>query len=64
MERSTQISYRPFRGQPGHCHPKIVQALSDQAGTLGLTSRAFYNDVLGEYCEFMTSLFGYGVYYR
>ena len=31
----------------GHCHPKIVQALSDQAGTLGLTSRAFYNDVLG-----------------
>ena len=43
----------------GHCHPKIVQALSDQAGTLGLTSRAFYNDVLGEYCEFMTALFGY-----
>ena len=43
----------------GHCHPKIVQALADQAGTLGLTSRAFYNDVLGEYCEFMTALFGY-----
>ena len=36
-----------------------MQALSDQAGTLGLTSRAFYNDVLGEYCEFMTALFGY-----
>eukprot|EP00629_Pelagomonadales_sp_RCC1024_P006188 CAMPEP_0119260424 /NCGR_PEP_ID=MMETSP1329-20130426/814_1 /TAXON_ID=114041 /ORGANISM="Genus nov. species nov., Strain RCC1024" /LENGTH=450 /DNA_ID=CAMNT_0007259847 /DNA_START=181 /DNA_END=1533 /DNA_ORIENTATION=+ len=43
----------------GHCHPKIVRALADQAGTLGLTSRAFYNDVLGEYCAFMTQLFGY-----
>jgi len=43
----------------GHCHPKIVKALSEQSATLGLTSRAFYNDVLGEYCEFMTSLFGY-----
>ncbi|MDF1518500.1 MAG: aminotransferase class III-fold pyridoxal phosphate-dependent enzyme, partial [Lutibacter sp.] len=31
----------------GHCHPKIIKALNDQAGTLTLTSRAFYNDVLG-----------------
>ena len=33
----------------GHCHPKIIQALIEQAQTLTLTSRAFYNDSLGEY---------------
>ncbi|KAK3529384.1 hypothetical protein QTP70_029769 [Hemibagrus guttatus] len=43
----------------GHCHPKIVAALTEQASRLTLTSRAFYNDVLGEYEEFITSLFGY-----
>ena len=43
----------------GHCHPKIVQALCDQANTLALTSRAFYNDSLGEYEEYITQYFGY-----
>ena len=43
----------------GHCHPKIVQALTDQAQKLALTSRAFYNNVLGEWEEYMTTLFGY-----
>ena len=43
----------------GHCHPKIVNALQEQAGKLTLTSRAFYNDVLGEYEAFITKLFGY-----
>lgn len=43
----------------GHCHPKIVSALKKQAEVLTLTSRAFYSDVLGEYEEFITRLFGY-----
>jgi len=43
----------------GHCHPKIVSALKRQAEVLTLTSRAFYSDVLGEYEEFVTRLFGY-----
>ena len=43
----------------GHCHPKITQALTDQANTLALTSRAFYNNVLGDWEEYMTKLFGY-----
>ncbi|KAG9346070.1 hypothetical protein JZ751_007888 [Albula glossodonta] len=43
----------------GHCHPKIIAALTSQASKLTLTSRAFYNDVLGEYEEFITTLFGY-----
>lgn len=43
----------------GHCHPKIVEALNDQASKLTLTSRAFHNDILGEYERFITSLFGY-----
>ncbi len=43
----------------GHCHPKIVKALIDQAETLTLTSRAFYSDVLGKYEEYITRLFGY-----
>jgi len=43
----------------GHCHPKIVKALTDQAQKLTLTSRAFYNSVLGEYEEFITRYFGY-----
>jgi ornithine--oxo-acid transaminase len=43
----------------GHCHPKIIEALIEQAKTLTLTSRAFYNDSLGEYEKFVTELFGY-----
>uniref|UniRef100_A0A7N8X213 Ornithine aminotransferase n=1 Tax=Mastacembelus armatus TaxID=205130 RepID=A0A7N8X213_9TELE len=43
----------------GHCHPKIIAALNAQASKLHLTSRAFYNNVLGAYEEYITSLFGY-----
>src|SRR5260221_10321774 len=43
----------------GHNHPKIVNARTEQAKKLSLTSRAFYNDVLGEYEEYITRLFGY-----
>lgn len=43
----------------GHCHPRIVDALVDQARRLTLTSRAFYNSVLGEYEEYVTKYFGY-----
>ncbi len=43
----------------GHCHPRIIQALIDQAQKLTLTSRAFYNNLLGEYAEFLTRYFGY-----
>ncbi|MBS3806889.1 MAG: ornithine--oxo-acid transaminase [Bacteroidales bacterium] len=43
----------------GHNHPKIVNALKQQAEKLSLTSRAFYNSVLGEYEEFVTKYFGY-----
>ena len=43
----------------GHCHPKIVDAMVQQAKTLTLTSRAFYNDMLGKYEQFTTELFGF-----
>jgi ornithine--oxo-acid transaminase len=43
----------------GHCHPAIVKALTDQAKKLTLTSRAFYNSVLGEYEEYITKYFKY-----
>src|SRR5690606_16130844 len=43
----------------GHCHPKIVESLINQAQTLALTSRAFYNDQLGRYEKFMAERFGY-----
>jgi ornithine--oxo-acid transaminase len=43
----------------GHCHPRIVAALLEQAGRLTLTSRAFHNDQLGEYSHYITALFGY-----
>jgi len=43
----------------GHCHPKIVAALIEQAQKLTLTSRAFHSDVLGEYANYITSYFGY-----
>jgi ornithine--oxo-acid transaminase len=43
----------------GHCHPKIIKAMTDQAQKLTLTSRAFYNSVLGEYEEYVTKYFKY-----
>jgi len=43
----------------GHCHPKIVDALKKQADVLTLTSRAFYNDTLGEYENYITDYFGF-----
>ena len=43
----------------GHCHPKIIGALVEQAKTLTLTSRAFYNDALGPYEKYITEYFGY-----
>ena len=43
----------------GHCHPKITKALLDQSSILTLTSRAFYNDVLGDYEKYVTNYFGY-----
>ena len=43
----------------GHCHPKITKALVDQSSKLTLTSRAFFNNVLGEYEKFITDFFGY-----
>ncbi len=43
----------------GHCHPKIINALTEQANKLTLTSRAFFNSVLGEYEEYITKYFGY-----
>ncbi len=43
----------------GHCHPKIVNAMIEQATTMTLTSRAFYNDALGPYEKFVTEYFGF-----
>lgn len=43
----------------GHCHPKIVDAMTNQAKTLSLTSRAFYNDMLGKYEKFASEYFGF-----
>ena len=43
----------------GHCHPKIIQSLIHQSQKLTLTSRAFYNNVLGEYEKLITQIFGY-----
>lgn len=43
----------------GHCHPRIVEALREQASRLTLTSRAFHNDTLGPYEQFITEYFGY-----
>jgi ornithine--oxo-acid transaminase len=43
----------------GHCHPKITAALTEQAQKIALTSRAFHNDCLGEYSEFITRYFNY-----
>ena len=43
----------------GHCHPAIIKAMTEQASKLTLTSRAFYNNKLGEYEQFITTYFGY-----
>jgi ornithine--oxo-acid transaminase len=43
----------------GHCHPRIIRALVDQASKITLTSRAFHNDQLGEYERYITAYFGY-----
>ena len=43
----------------GHCHPKIINSLQEQASKLTLTSRAFYNDKLGEYEKYITNYFGF-----
>ena len=43
----------------GHCHPKIIDAMMEQAKTLTLTSRAFHNDTLGVYEKFITEYFGF-----
>jgi ornithine--oxo-acid transaminase len=43
----------------GHCHPRIIKALKDQAEVLTLTSRAFHNDLFGPYADYMTKLFKY-----
>lgn len=43
----------------GHCHPRILKALTDQAATLTLTSRAFYNNQLGDYEKYISEYFGY-----
>jgi ornithine--oxo-acid transaminase len=43
----------------GHCHPKIIAAMVEQASTLTLTSRAFHNNLLGEYAKYITNYFGY-----
>jgi ornithine--oxo-acid transaminase len=43
----------------GHCHPRLINTLVEQAGKLTLTSRAFHSDKLGEYAAFITNYFGY-----
>lgn len=43
----------------GHCHPRLINTLIEQASKLTLTSRAFHSDKLGEYAEFITNYFGY-----
>ena len=43
----------------GHCHPRIVKKIQEQSSKLTLTSRAFHNNILGDYMEFTTKLFGF-----
>ena len=47
----------------GHCHPKIIKALTDQAHKLTLTSRAFHNDILGTYEKYICDYFGFEKHY-
>ena len=44
----------------GHCHPRLVKAMQEQAARMTLTSRAFYNSLLGEYAKVLCETFGYG----
>ena len=55
---STSLTHCSITPQ-GHCHPKIIAALHQQSLKLTLTSRAFYNDCLGEFEEFACTMFGY-----
>lgn len=55
----TKTNFEDSAVNQGHCHPKILQALVDQAGRLALSSRAFYNDMYGQYAKFVTEYFGY-----
>uniref|UniRef100_A0AC35U8R1 Ornithine aminotransferase n=1 Tax=Rhabditophanes sp. KR3021 TaxID=114890 RepID=A0AC35U8R1_9BILA len=64
FEKEKQFGCHNYKPVPvvlnkGHCHPRIVKALKDQADILTLTSRAFYNNVLGDYEEYVTGLFKY-----
>ena len=43
----------------GHCHPRLVEVLREQAGKLTLTSRAFHNNLMGDYAKYITEYFGY-----
>lgn len=43
----------------GHCHPRLIQVMSEQMKRLTLVSRAFHSDILGEYCRYITNFFGY-----
>jgi len=43
----------------GHCHPRIIKKIQEQSSKLTLTSRAFHNNILGDYMEFTTKLFGF-----
>ena len=59
-EKNTTIFLSAYSAvNQGHCHPKIVGAMMEQAQTLTLTSRAFYNDKLGVYEEYITKYFGF-----
>lgn len=52
-------AHAAVRRRQGHCHPRLLKVMQEQASKLALTSRAFHNSVLGEYCEFMATHFGY-----
>ena len=53
------IAFLPCVRSQGHCHPKIIDALVNQARKLTISSRAFYNDKFAEYLKFTTEFFGY-----
>ena len=55
----TTIFWWLFGAKSGHCHPRIINKLIEQSQKLTLTSRAFFNNVLGEYAKYITGLFGY-----
>ena len=58
-EINIMIFYLHIPVNQGHCHPVIVNELKSQSSKLTLTSRAFHNDTLGEYEEYITKYFGY-----